>query len=157
VATRSIVAEVSAAGWRGRYCHWDGHPATKVDQLLLLVARDGVETVTRTLIHDNYSWSSIDPFTKQKDDEQWKFVEGYGYAHNDLEENQQAMFTEADTEFAWAEYLYVLGAKGLQVWTAETDTDGVETWVTSEDAFYEYLTGKALDVFATMEKMRKAQ
>lgn len=157
MATRSIVAEVSGTGWRGRYCHWDGHPATKVNQLLLLVARDGVETVTHTLIHDNYSWSSIDPFTKQKDDEQWKFVEGYGYAHNDLEENQQFMFTEADTTFAWAEYLYVFGDTGLQVWTAETDTDGVETWTTSENEFYEYLTGKALEVFATMEKMRKAQ
>ena len=59
MATRSIVAEVTPTGWRGRYCHWDGHPATKVDQLLLLVARDGVETVTRTLVQDHYSWSVI--------------------------------------------------------------------------------------------------
>jgi hypothetical protein len=48
------------------------------------------------------------------------------------------MFTEADTDFAWAEYLYVLGVRGIQVWTASTDVDGVETWVTSEDNFHPY-------------------
>jgi hypothetical protein len=138
MATRSIIAEVSAKGWQGRYCHWDGHPGTKLDQLLLLVARDGLQTVTQTIIHDNYSWSSIDPFSKAEEDSQWKFVEGYGYAHNDIEEPRRYMFTEADTDFAWAEYLYVLGVRGIQVWTASTDVDGVETWVTSEDHFHPY-------------------
>jgi hypothetical protein len=137
MATRSIIAEVSEKGWQGRYCHWDGHPGTKLDQLLLLVARDGLQTVTQTIIHDNYSWSSIDPFQKE-DGSQWKFVEGYGYAHNDIEEPRRYMFTEADTEFAWAEYLYVLGVSGIQVWTASTEADGVDTWVTSEDDFHPY-------------------
>ena len=147
MATRSIIAEVSESGWQGRYVHWDGHPKTKLDQLLLLVARDGLQTVTKTIIHDNYSWSSIDPFTQEKDSEQWKFVEGYGYAHNDIEEPRQYMFTEKDTEFAWAEYLYVLGLRGIQVWTASTDVDGVETWVTSDDEFYPYVPALLLQAF----------
>ncbi len=157
MATRSIIAEVSEKGWQGRYCHWDGHPGTKVDQLLLLVARDGLQTVTKTIIHDNYSWSSIDPFTEQKDSEQWKFVEGYGYAHNDLAENERYMFTEADKEFAWAEYLYVLGVRGIQVWRAETDDDGVETWVTSQDDFFPYPPPELVEVLGTLEEMRHSQ
>lgn len=154
MATRSIIAEVSGKGWNGRYCHWDGHPMTKVNQLLLLVARDGLETVKKTIIHDNYSWSSINPFAKREEDSQWKFVEGYGCAHNDLPPDQQYLFTESDTDFAWAEYLYVLGEKGLQVWEFEQDEDGLWSWRTSSDAYHPYLDNELLEMFRTMEQMR---
>lgn len=154
MATRSIIAEVSGKGWDGRYCHWDGHPSTKVNQLLLLVARDGLETVKKTIIHDNHSWSSINPFSKPDEDSQWKFVEGYGFAHNDLTPDQQHLFTESDTDFAWAEYLYVLGSTGIQVWHAETDEDGGTSWNTSNDGYYAYLDDELLEMFRTMEQMR---
>ena len=149
MSTRSIIAEVSESGWQGCYVHWDGNPGTKLDQLLFLVARDGLQTVTKTIIHDNYSWSSINPFEKAGEDSQWKFVEGYGYAHNDIRKDEQYMFTQADTDFAWTEYLYVLGVRGIQVWTASTDVDGVETWVTSEDDFYPYVPASLLEAFGT--------
>lgn len=157
MATRSIVAEVTPTGWRGRYCHWDGHPATKVDQLLLLVARDGVETVTRTLIQDHYSWSVIDPFTIYETDAVGKWVEGYGWAHNDIEEDEAAKytFTHEDTDFAWTEYLYVFGEKGLQVWTAEKNGDA-NTWTTDKDSFHPYLDGTVLEGIAFVEKVRNA-
>ena len=61
MATRCIIAEPHGDGWRGRYSHWDGYPSAKLPELFALVKRDGVETVRKVLLHDNYSWSSIDP------------------------------------------------------------------------------------------------
>lgn len=154
MATRSIIAEVTNTGWRGRYCHWDGHPATKINQLLLLVARDGLHTVKQTIIHEHYSWSSINPFQTDDEDRQFEFVPGYGYAHNDLRPDQQHLFTESDTDFAWAEYLYVFGGSGIQVWHSETEEDDVVSWHTADVCYHTYLNEGLLDMFRTMEQAR---
>jgi len=135
MATRSIFAETTSEGWRGRYCHWDGHPGTKIDQLLFLVARDGLEKVKQVLLHDNYSWSSIDPFSEPDSSEtRFKNVAGYGIAHNDLTETEQYWFQQSDADFAWTEYLYVFGNDGIQVWSAT----GENEWETSLSNFHPY-------------------
>jgi hypothetical protein len=46
-------------------------------------------------------------------------VEGYGEAHNDI--TSVKWFTQSDTEFAWAEYVYVLGDKAIFAYKIEGD------------------------------------
>jgi len=137
MATRCIIAEPYGDGWRGRYSHWDGYPDAKVPQLLTLVKRDGVETVRKVLLHDNYSWSSISPdcvvdpsitgekYTGWNVGEKytgWNVVAGYGEAHNDLD-SAPDFFTQRNTDFAWAEFLYVLGDASVFVFRAGGDSD----------------------------------
>lgn len=129
MATRCIIAEPYGDGWRGRYSHWDGAPHTKLPQLFTLVKRDGIETVRKVLLHDNYSWSSIDPDAVAKPDgDYWTVVAGYGEVHDDLDEKLALadFFTQADTQFAWAEYLYILGDASVLVFDAVGDE--VITW-----------------------------
>lgn len=120
MATRCIIAEPYGDGWRGRYSHWDGYPNAKLPELFALVNRDGVETVRKVLLHDNYSWSSIDPdcvLDGKERSTNWNVVAGYGEAHNDLEEPSD-FFTQSDTDFAWAEFLYILGDASVLVFRA---------------------------------------
>jgi len=121
MSTRSIIAEPHGDGWRGRYCHWDGSPVSKLPELTALVLRDGVDEVRTALLHNRLSWSSIDPNAQNgvhygRDD--LGYVKGYGFAHTDMEANEP-FFTQSDTEFAWAEYLYILGEKAIFYATAE--------------------------------------
>lgn len=118
MSTRSIIAEPYGDGWRGRYCHWDGHPKTKVPQFVELVLRDGVETVRSVIIHKHYSWSQINPAYKPDPTTQFEIVDGYGEAHNDGEVH---WFTHLETELAWAEYVYILGDKELFVFGVSAD------------------------------------
>lgn len=120
MATRCIIAEPHGDGWRGRYSHWDGYPSAKLPELFALVKRDGVETVRKVLLHDNYSWSSIDPdcvLDGVERDTHWSVIAGYGEAHNDLS-NPPDFFTQSDTDFAWAEFLYILGDASVFVFRA---------------------------------------
>jgi len=121
MSTRCIIAEPHGDGWRGRYSHWDGYPDSKLPDLTTLVLRDGVEKVRAVLLHLNHSWSSIDPDAEYgvhygRDD--LGYVKGYGFAHTDMERNE-AFFTQSDKDFAWAEYLYILGDKAIFYATAE--------------------------------------
>jgi hypothetical protein len=61
MSTRAIVAEPHGDSWRGRHTHSDGYPSGRGQTLWALVARDGVETVRKTIIHTYFGWSSIDP------------------------------------------------------------------------------------------------
>lgn len=127
MATRCIIAEPYGDGWRGRYSHWDGYPSAKLPELFALVKRDGVETVRKVLLHDNYSWSSIDPdkVASPIGGDYWRVVAGYGEAHDDLDEPSD-FFTQSDTDFAWAEFLYILGDASVLVFRA-VGSD-VTTW-----------------------------
>jgi len=133
MATRCIIAEPYGDGWRGRYSHWDGYPDAKVPQLLTLVKRDGVETVRKVLLHDNYSWSAIDPDCVL--DTGNKVVAGYGVAHNDLDDVPE-FFTQSDTDFAWTEFLYILGDASVLVFHAGGDNDAT-AWEFVREVRYE--------------------
>jgi hypothetical protein len=61
MSTRATVAEPHGDSWRGRHTHSDGYPTGRGRALWALVARDGLETVRQTIIHDHYGWSFIDP------------------------------------------------------------------------------------------------
>jgi hypothetical protein len=115
MATRSIIAELLPDGkWRGRYCHWDGYPSAKLPQLAHIVARDGADVARKTLLHDNWSWSSIDSADKSElpsimQDGRFKIVPGYGVTHTDLQETSDVeWFMEGDYEQGWCEYLYII-------------------------------------------------
>lgn len=123
MATRCIIAEPYGDGWRGRYSHWDGYPSAKLPELFALVKRDGIERVRQVLLHDFYSWSSIDPDTVDNSENKasgWSVVVGYGFAHNDLE-TPSDFFTHANTDFAWAEFLYILGDASVLVFSADAN------------------------------------
>lgn len=122
MATRCIIAEPHGDGWRGRYSHWDGYPSAKLPELFALVARDGIETVRKVLLHDNYSWSSINPnYQPETETTGRKLVAGYGEAHDDLDVPPN-FFTQSETDFAWAEFLYILGDSSVMVFSA-SNTD----------------------------------
>lgn len=121
MATRGIIAVQRANGWRGRYVHWDNYPERIVPIIGRLVERDGATKVVETLINNNQSWSSIndtqtkyaEPYEALEND---SVVEGYGTIHTDLEpDDPSAWFTEADTELAWAEWVYVIRQHGVEV------------------------------------------
>lgn len=61
MSTRSAVCEPYGDGYRGRYVHSDGSPTGVGWTLLQLVARDGLENVRQTLIHDHAGWSILRP------------------------------------------------------------------------------------------------
>ena len=132
MSTRSIIAEPTATGWQGRYCHWDGYPQAKETELFLLVVRDGVDKVRQTIIHDHLSWSCIDPDKKElgtyDSDGRFKLVEGYGVAHLDMEPGE-GLFTDKDSDFGWAEYLYILKDDCLEMYDMGGELLGTREWV----------------------------
>jgi len=126
VATRSIIAVPHNGGWQGRYCHWDGYPDAKVSELLLLVSRDGLDKVRKTIM--KHEWSSLHP-NPDKLAEMWHgaddFVRvyGYGIAYG----GKPHRFTHNSKQFAWAQFLYVLGDNEVSVYEA-VETGGTPTW-----------------------------
>lgn len=60
MGTRSVIAIPEGDSWRGRYCHWDGYPSHQGQALSAIVARDGLAVAAKTLVEDNYGWSSVD-------------------------------------------------------------------------------------------------
>lgn len=62
MSTRCAIAIQEGDGWKGRYVHDDGDPATKGNDLRTLVDRDGYDAVVKTIITgDHYGWSAIEP------------------------------------------------------------------------------------------------
>jgi hypothetical protein len=127
MATRGIVARATNEGWEGRYAHWDNYPERMVYVLGELVARDGVGKVVETLIINNASWSSIDPFAKKGETglcDPEAVVNGYGVIHLDSPLDETEPFTQNDTELAWAEWLYIIHDTILEVRRIERDENG---------------------------------
>ena len=91
MSTRSIIARPEGDSWRGRYVHSDGYPTGVLDKLAKLIARDGYDVATRTLLDDNYGWSALydtqparlpagHPYGKDK---RFRAVKGDGVAYTD--------------------------------------------------------------------------
>lgn len=120
MATRGIIAVERAQGWRGRYAHWDNYPQRMVGVLGALVERDGLTKVVTTLINDNPSWSVIDNEQGSTDEfrDEANIRVGYGIVHDDIDKDtDEAWFTEEGTDYAWAEFLYVIRKNGVSVYT----------------------------------------
>jgi len=88
MSTRSAVARPEGDSWKGRYVHSDGYPTWQLRQLRELIARDGVETVLKTIVDDNYGWSYLKPdesgpLSAGHTDGRFKVVPGYGVAYTD--------------------------------------------------------------------------
>jgi hypothetical protein len=132
MSTRSIIAEPTATGWQGRYCHWDGYPQAKETELFLLVTRDGIDKVRKTIIHDHLSWSCLDldksELGPHDSDGRFKLVEGYGVAHLDMEPGE-GLFTDKDSDFGWAEYLYILKDDCLEMYDMAGELLGTREWL----------------------------
>lgn len=105
MATRSVVGRfIGDTAWMGRYVHWDGYPAGMVPVLLEIILRDGFDKSIKTLMWDNYSWSSLwgsDKPEHAKDDD--TYIEGYGEVHKDTKSSDWITW-ESDgwgTEYAY--------------------------------------------------------
>lgn len=130
MATRGIVAVSTATDngktWKGRYSHWDNYPERMVSVLGSLVARDGIDKVVSTLIDSHASWSSIDAgqtleHANELDYSPEAVVVGYGVTHLDIQKDDpSSMFTDADDELAWAEWLYIIHPDILEVRRIDT-------------------------------------
>jgi hypothetical protein len=132
MSTRGIVAHATTNGWRGRYVHWDNYPERMVYALGELIERDGRATVVNTICYEQPSWSQIEPMAKRGEAnlyEQHLLVEGYGYAHTDIElADPSAWFTQDDTDLAWCAYLYIIHEDYLEVREIRKDTEtGLDT------------------------------
>ena len=79
MSTRSVVARVEGDGFRGRYVHSDGYPASRGPVLFALYhdtfQRDA-ERMMSVLLDHHYGWSSLDP--AEGTEGSWKAKSGYG-------------------------------------------------------------------------------
>lgn len=124
MGTRSIIAiPEGKTGFRGRYCHWDGYPAGVGHALRSIVLRDGMETAIRTLIMDNYGWSSVNARAEQEldstnDDGRFAPIPGYGIAYTtkDGQSSPDMWLTRKDE--SWCEWAYVLHSDHIDVYRA---------------------------------------
>ena len=143
MATRAIIAVKRSQGWRGRYAHWDNYPERMVGVLGQLAHRDGLTQVVTTLINDNPSWSIINPDTTGYESDPLTRTEtlrkGYGIVHDDMDkDSDQSWYTEATGAYSWADYVYVMEATGVTVYTVQAgDTETLErmafyTWAEAE-------------------------
>lgn len=127
MGTRSIIAiPEGKTGFRGRYCHWDGYPGGVGHALRSIVLRDGMETAIRTLIIDNYGWSTVNANAMQaldgtNDDGRFAPVPGYGIAYTtkDNQSSPDSWLTRKDE--SWCEWAYVLHADRIDVYRSGRD------------------------------------
>jgi hypothetical protein len=102
-----------------------------------IVQRDGIGQAVKTLITDNKSWSSItasDEPQESKFHEGINWVKGYGYVHNDQEED---WYITDDGDKGGTEYAYVLSREGMEVlaidWDGACTSHGFYKWDSTPD------------------------
>jgi hypothetical protein len=127
MGTRSIIAiPEGKTGFRGRYCHWDGYPQGVGHALRSIVLRDGMEEAIRTLIIDNYGWSTVNAGAKQaldttNDDGRFVPVPGYGIAYTTKDGQSSPDSWLTRKEESWCEWAYVLHSDRIDVYRATRD------------------------------------
>lgn len=119
MGTRSIIAEPTDNGFRGRYAHWDGYPTAMGRNLWLIIARDGLDKAIAALIKDNTGWSRIGPDLADNRVN----VAGYGEAYlpPDPDDWWDQTFINAGIEWA-----YVLNRKAVSI--LRPDPDHIKGW-----------------------------
>ena len=135
MGTRSVIAKPYGDIWRGRYCHWDGYPRHNASAIFHLVQRDGLEVARKTLIDDNFYWSSINPFTeygKDTGDACFQYVPGYGKAGTILQSDPDEWWTPNDLDSAWIEWVYIMADDGLMILDAGKKLFGCYPWILQE-------------------------
>ena len=134
MGTRSIIAKGEPDNWTGVYCHWDGYPDHMADALHFIVNRDGYEQAVKTLVTDNFYWSSINPYKVNTladgyDDGRFKAISDYGVAGTDKQSSDDERFSSGDNlAGSLLEWLYVMSPDGLWVYDC-ADTDNAVAFV----------------------------
>jgi len=108
MSTRSVIAQTTALGFRGRYVHYDGYPTAVGEAVRLIVARDGVEVATRILTKDHYGWASVDAAGAGARNA----VVGYGEYFDDQAEGD---WITNDGDSWGTEYAYAIMQEGIEV------------------------------------------
>ena len=128
MGTRSIIAiPEGKTGFRGRYAHWDGYPNGVGRALRSIVLRDGMETAIRTLLVDNYGWSTVDAAHYQEvpeymDDGRFVAVPGYGVAYTTKDgQSDPAIWLSRGDTGNWCEWAYILRADRIDVFAGRGD------------------------------------
>jgi hypothetical protein len=130
MSTRSVIAKPYGDIWKGRYCHWDGYPQWLGHNLFNIVKRDGVEVARKTLVDDNFYWSSIKygaDEVQYEGDTRFYLVQGYGTAGNEEQSSPDEWYTPMDLD-SWIEYVYVITDDGLMVLSDATTLFGFYPW-----------------------------
>jgi len=130
MGTRSVIAKPYGDIWKGRYCHWDGYPQWLGHNLFNIVKRDGVEVARKTLVDDNFYWSSINygaDKVQYEGDTRFYLVQGYGTAGNEEQSSPDEWYTPMDLD-SWIEYVYVITDDGLMVLSDATTLFGFYPW-----------------------------
>lgn len=122
MSTRSIIAKQQGDTWAGRYAHWDGYPSHQGASIWHIVQRDGVEQAVKTLVDDNFYWSSLNPFQDAEaelpmgyDDGRFAIVANYGVAGTEKQASASEWLTSENYKDSWCEYVYVIAPAGLMV------------------------------------------
>lgn len=127
----SIIARPTPTGWEGRYIHNDGHPDQRVPLLFDLyhrVYRHDLNAMTRYLIDDHPAgWSQLgdDPTTDTGWHNAAPPTQRHGficYCHGDRNEAAQ-LHTQADTDPALADAVFVIHPDGIEVIEANWNTE----------------------------------
>jgi hypothetical protein len=121
MSTNSVLAVPNGDAWRGRYCHWDGNPQSKVPTLRALIERDGIDQVIKVLTEEHHAWSVLRASYGETDEEDrgegYQDVKGYGSAYADEDRNDDVWHTSDVVDAPWA---YVIYPKVLSVlWGGE--------------------------------------
>jgi len=121
MSTRSIIAKQQGDSWAGRYAHWDGYPSHQAACIWNIVQRDGFETAVKTLVDDNFYWSSLNPLTKDGElpdgynDGRFTTVVGYGVAGTTEQGSLDEWLTSENYKESWCEYVYIIAKAGLMI------------------------------------------
>lgn len=122
MSTRSILAFETEMGVRGVYVHTDGYPEGewgRLNQLSILIARDGVSKVATTVLeHSHWSCLFAEQVTKPEySPEHETLVVGYGmYFEHDAGDRY---FTPDQLQDWWdSEYVYLVNPEGEVKWVA---------------------------------------
>ena len=131
MGTRSVIAKPDGDIWRGRYCHWDGYPQWTGHAIFTLVQRDGLEVARKTLVDDNFYWSTVDYRADKvgyEGDTRFYLVQGYGTAGNEEQSSPDEWWTPSEVSGSWIEWIYVLTDEGLMVLSDATTLFGFYRW-----------------------------
>ena len=135
MGTRSVIAKPYGDIWQGRYCHWDGYPQNNAGAIWYMVKRDGLEVARKTLVDDNFYWSSLDPFADKvpyDGDSRFFLVPGYGIAGNEEQSSPDEWWTPENLGDSWIEWVYILADEGLMVLDGGQALMGFYPWVLEE-------------------------
>lgn len=111
MSTRCVIASVKDG--KGVYVHYDGDPSYIVPILQKIIARDGVDRATETILKGKNGWSFLS-FDYSDHGQRYVNVKGYGaMCRSDGSDGDMQYWTPQDSDkWKLLEYIYVIREDG---------------------------------------------